>query len=59
LLTRRQNLFNQQSEIVRATFLLGANIAELCSATGKFFELLEEEHGTHGDASKEDAPIQP
>lgn len=40
LLVRRENVFNQQKEISRLTFLVGANVAELCSATGKFFELL-------------------
>lgn len=42
LLTRRENLFEQQEEIFRLQFLVGANVAELCSATGKFFEILEE-----------------
>ncbi|MCO6435746.1 MAG: hypothetical protein J5J06_01510 [Phycisphaerae bacterium] len=41
LLIRRQNLFNQQQEVSSLTFLLGANVAELLSATGKFFELLD------------------
>ncbi len=40
LLQRRANLFGQQAEIARLTFLVGANVAELCSATGKFFELI-------------------
>lgn len=42
LLKRRENLFDQEKEIARLTFLVGANVAELCAATGKFFELLEE-----------------
>lgn len=40
LVKRRERLFQQQQEISRLTFLVGANVAELCSATGKFFELL-------------------
>lgn len=40
LLQRRQNLFDQNQEISRLTFLVGANVAELCAATGKFFELI-------------------
>jgi len=40
LLQRRSNLFGQYVEISRLTFLVGANVAELCSATGKFFELI-------------------
>lgn len=43
LLTRRDTLFEQQQEISFNTFLLGANVAELCEATGKFFELLTED----------------
>lgn len=45
LLTRRENVFDQQEEIARLTFLVGANVAELCAATGKFFELLEDAGG--------------
>ncbi len=41
LLTRRENLFNQQQQVTEATFLLAVNVAELLSATGKFFELLD------------------
>lgn len=40
LLLRRQTLIEQQFEISSLTMLVGANVAELCSATGKFFELL-------------------
>ena len=47
LLKRRENFFDQQQEIVGLTFLLGANVAELCAATGKFFELL----GSEGTAA--------
>ncbi len=43
LLTRRETLFEQEQEISFNTFLLGANVAELCAATGKFFELLSED----------------
>ncbi len=42
LLKRRENLYDQDREIARLTFLVGANVAELCAATGKFFELLDE-----------------
>lgn len=42
LLKRRENLYDQDKEIARLTFLVGANVAELCAATGKFFELLDE-----------------
>ncbi len=45
LLKRRENLHEQQAEISRLTFLVGANVAELCSATGKFFELLDSDSG--------------
>ncbi len=41
LLKRRDNLFDQEKEVSRLIFLGGANVAELCAATGKFFELLE------------------
>ena len=43
LLKRRENLFEQDEEISRLTFMVGVNVAELCSATGKFFELLEKD----------------
>lgn len=43
LLQRRINIFNQQDEISNLTFLVGANVAELCAATGKFFEFLAED----------------
>ncbi len=42
LLKRRETLYDQQLEVSHLTLLVGANVAELCSATGKFFELLEE-----------------
>ena len=42
LLKRRENIFDQQDQISYLTFLVGANVAELCAATGKFFELLAE-----------------
>lgn len=44
LLTRRETLVQQQDEISRLIFLVGANVAELCAATGKFFELLIDHH---------------
>ncbi len=51
LLQRRANLFGQQAEIARLTFLVGVNVAELCSATGKFFELI----AGYGDEDPNDA----
>ncbi|HUU83774.1 MAG TPA: TolC family protein [Phycisphaerae bacterium] len=49
LLSRRETLFGQEEEISGLTSLVGYNVAELCSATGRFFELLdgpiEEEDG--------------
>ncbi len=42
LLNRRETLWFQQEEIARMTRLVGDNVAELCSATGKFFELLDQ-----------------
>lgn len=45
LLKRRENVFDQQNEISRLAFLVGANVAELCTATGKYFELLEHRNG--------------
>ncbi len=43
LLTRRTTLFEQELEISWLKFSIGGNVAELCAATGKFFELLEQE----------------
>ncbi len=40
LLRRRETIVQRQQEIAGLSFLVGANVAELCSATGKFFELL-------------------
>lgn len=45
LLKRRENVFDQQNEISRLKFLVGANVAELCTATGKYFELLKDRNG--------------
>lgn len=42
LLKRRENVSDQEEEISDLTFMVGANVAELCTATGKFFDLLEE-----------------
>ncbi len=42
LLKRREKLFDQEQEISHLTFMVGANVSELCAATGKFFELLEQ-----------------
>ncbi|MGD2110333.1 MAG: hypothetical protein PVI86_13210, partial [Phycisphaerae bacterium] len=41
LLTRREELFWQEYEISRLKYLISANVAELCAATGRFFELLD------------------
>ena len=50
LLKRRETLLQQQQAISDLRFLVGANVAELCSATGKFFELLNGEgQGRTGD----------
>jgi len=43
LLKRRETIFTQHQEIAALGWLVGANVAELCSATGKFFELLNED----------------
>ena len=40
LLKRRETLFYQEQEVSHLTYMVGANVAELCAATGKFFELL-------------------
>lgn len=40
LLKRRETLFEQQEQIARIGDDIGENVAELCSATGKFFELI-------------------
>lgn len=49
LLKRRESLFDQEQDISRFTFLVGANVAELCAATGKFFELIEQGDDAHLD----------
>lgn len=41
LLKRRENLFEQEKNVAELTNVVGINVAELCSATGKFFELLD------------------
>lgn len=53
LLDRREEIFERQDEVSGLTYLVGANVAELCSATGKFFELL---NGPRGDARSGAAP---
>ena len=45
LLNRRETIFSQEQEIARLANFVGVNVAELCSATGKFFELLGEPIG--------------
>jgi outer membrane protein TolC len=42
LIKRREDLFSRQQNISQQTWLLGANVTQLCAATGKFFELLDE-----------------
>ena len=42
LLKRRDLLMSQENEIARLTQMVGFNVVELCTATGKFFELLSE-----------------
>ncbi len=42
LIKRREDLYNRQQTINSQTYLLGANVTQLCTATGKFFELLDE-----------------
>ena len=44
-------MFGQQAEIARLTILVGVNMADLCSATGKFFELI----AGYGDEDPTDA----
>ena len=43
LLKRRENLFAQQQQIADQIRNIGFNVAELCEATGKFFELINGE----------------
>ncbi len=44
LLTRRETLYDQEDEVAGLTTLVAINVAELCSATGKFFDLLGAEN---------------
>ncbi len=44
LLTRRETLFEQQSETSDLTTIIGFNVAELCTATGKYFDLINVDH---------------
>jgi hypothetical protein len=50
LLTRREELFYQEQEISRLTYMVCINVAELCAATGKFFELLNGDPDDPGSA---------
>lgn len=43
LLKRRSTWYEQELLVAEHTFLIGANVAELCAATGKFFEYLGED----------------
>jgi len=45
LLKRRQSVFDQQREISQLKLIVGFNVAELCTATGKFFEMLNGKEG--------------
>lgn len=40
LLSDRRNLFRLHQNVSDTTFRIGANVAELCAATGKFFDLI-------------------
>ncbi len=40
LLDRRETLFQQEDQLAELTNWIGENVAELCSATGRFFEML-------------------
>jgi outer membrane protein TolC len=42
LIKRREDLYYRQQNINSQTYLLGANVTQLCTATGKFFELLDQ-----------------
>ncbi len=42
LLRRRESLRTQQNEVSRLVLLVGLNVAELCTATGKYFEILDD-----------------
>ncbi len=55
LLKRRELWFQQQQETARLRLLLGANVAELCASTGKFFEFLNVE--TNADARSDPKPV--
>ena len=41
LLNRRSTLFRQEEQVAEFWNSIGVNVAELCAATGKFFEILE------------------
>jgi len=56
LLSRRQTVFGQEDAISNLTFLIGANVAELCAATGKFFEFL---NGKPGEGPPAQFPSDP
>ena len=43
LLKRRDKLYSQEQEISFLTYMVGINVAELCAATGKFFDLLDDD----------------
>jgi len=45
LLSRRQELFHQQEEIINTKRRVGDAVAQLCSATGTFFDLINEHNG--------------
>ena len=45
LLKRRELLLFQENDVARLISIIGSNVAELCAATGKFFELLGESDG--------------
>lgn len=43
LINRRRTLFSQEEEIAELTNAIGENVAELGAATGKFFEMLDQD----------------
>jgi len=53
LIKRREDLYYRQQTINSQTYLLGANVTQLCTATGKFFELLD---GHIAAKASEDSP---
>ncbi len=55
IVKRRESLFDQQQRVARLTFIVGINIAQLCTATGKFFDLIND----HTDTADVDRALGP